>query len=350
MIKRKTFGYLTDGREVSLFTLCNGKDMKVRITDYGGAVVQIKVPDRYGRVSDVVCGYDSFEDYLEDTEHQGALIGRCGNRIAKGHFVLDGKKYDLCINNGVNHLHGGAEGFDRKLWESQIKDGDEPELVLHYLSCDGEENYPGNLDVTVTYKLTADNGLSINYRATTDKKTVVNLTNHSYFNLAGYAAGPVYDHTLWIDADAYTPTDDTLIPTGELRNVEGTPFDFRTPKTIGQDFNSDNEDLKKGKGYDHNFCLNGQGELACKAILRDPRSGRGMKVITDQPGMQVYTANYMNSPIHPFKNGRVQELNCAVCLETQAYPDSINHKNFPSVVLDVGEEYNTTTIYKFFVE
>ena len=351
MIKKKTFGYMPDGREVSIYSLSNGTNMKVKITDYGAAIVSIKVPDRYGRVSDVVCGYDSLDDYLGGGgEYQGAIIGRCGNRIAKGHFTLDGKKYDLCINSGANHLHGGKEGFDSKLWNCEIKDFEEPELICRYISPDGEENYPGNLDVTVTYKLTKDNGLSINYLAKTDKKTVVNLTNHAYFNLAGYAAGPIFGHTLWIDADTYTATDDTLVPTGEFISVEGTPFDFRAAKTIGQDFFADNEDIKKGSGYDHNFCLNRAGILDCKAILCDPASGRAMKVITDQPGMQVYTANFMDNVMYPFKGGRVQTANCAVCLETQAYPDSINHSNFPSVVLDVGEEYNTTTIYQFFTE
>ncbi|MBQ8141038.1 MAG: galactose mutarotase [Clostridia bacterium] len=350
-IKKKLFGTLSDGSEVYSYTLRNRSGMKVKIMSLGGAVMQIKVPDRNGCFADVVGGYDSLDSYVGGDGYQGALIGRFGNRIAGGTFTLDGVKYTLAVNNGKNHLHGGDAGFDSKVWSVAERDSDEPELVLNYVSPDGEEGYPGRLDVTVTYKLSADNALSIIYRAETDKKTIINLTNHSYFNLAGYADGDILDHELYLDADSYLPTDETLIPTGELRSVEGTPFDFREPKKIGRDFYADDPALKCAGGYDHCFNFRG-GETDTpvkRAELYDAESGRAMEVFTDQPCVQVYTGNFLNNEKFPFKNGFKQRPQSFVCLETQHMPDSINHENFTDCVLNAGEVYDYTTIYKFSV-
>lgn len=351
-IKKKLFGVLPDGREVYSYTLKNKGGMKVKIISYGGAIVKIKVPDRNGTFSDVVGGYDSLDSYVGGDGYQGALIGRIGNRIADGIFTLEGIRYALAVNNGKNHLHGGAEGFDSKIWAVEELDSDEPELKLSLTSPDGEEGYPGKLDVTVIYKLTADNALSINYRAVTDKKTILNLTNHSYFNLAGYADGDILDHELWLDADTYLPTDETLIPTGELRSVEGTPFDFRVAKTIGRDFYADSIDLKYAGGYDH--CLNFKGgetgKMERRAELYDRESGRAMEVYTDQPCVQMYTGNFLTNEKYPFKGGFKQKTQSFICLETQHMPDSINHSNFTDCTLDVGEVYDYTTIYKFSVK
>ncbi|MBE6596437.1 MAG: galactose mutarotase [Ruminococcaceae bacterium] len=350
-IKKKLFGILADGREVYSYTLRNKNGMKVKIMSYGGTILEIRTADRNGCFTDVIGGYDSLASYVGGDGYQGALIGRVGNRICDGRFSLDGKDYTLAVNNGKNHLHGGLEGFDSKIWEAREIDGDEPELMLSYTSPDGEEGYPGTLTVKVTYKLTEDNGLSINYKATTDKKTVINLTNHSYFNLSGCADGNVLDHELFLDADSYLPTDDTLIPTGELKSVEGTPFDFRKPKTIGRDIFCDDTALKYAGGYDH--CLNFRGgetgKIEKRAELYDPKSGRVMSVYTDQPCVQFYTANFLNNEKYPMKCGFRQTPKSFVCLETQHMPDSINHPNFTSCVLDAREVYDYTTIYKFSV-
>lgn len=348
-ITKELFGILSDGREVYAYTLVNQNKMKVKIMNYGGAILEIRVADRYGCFTDVIGGYDCLESYVGGDGYQGALIGRVGNRICDGVFTLDGKTYTLAVNNGKNHLHGGNVGFDSKLWDAEARDGEEPELVLSYTSPDGEEGYPGNLEVTVTYKLTSDNGLSINYKAVTDKKTVINLTNHSYFNLSGCANGNVLDHTLFLDADTFLPTDETLIPTGELRSVEGTPFDFRTPKKIGEDIGSDYSAVKIAGGYDH--CLNFRGGCSGKverrAELYDEKSGRVMTVYTDQPCVQFYTANFLSNEKYPMKCGFKQVPKSFVCLETQHMPDSINHPNFTNTVLDAGEVYDFTTVYKF---
>ena len=348
-ISKKLFGKLDCGTYVYAYTLSNACGMEVKILSYGGAIAQIKAPDRRGRFADVVGGYDDLDSYVRGDGYQGALIGRWGNRIAKGKFSLEGKDYDLFINNGPNHLHGGEFGYNAKVWDVTEKDGDEPELVLHTVSPDGEEGYPGTLDLTVTYKLSAINGLSIRYEATTDKTTILNLTNHTYFNMGGYASGSVHPLVLWVDADSYLPTDADLIPTGELRSVEGTPFDFRAPKTIGQDINSDNIDLKIAGGYDH--CLNfvgGETEAPVKrAELYDPESGRGMEVYTNQPCVQLYSGNFLTNDEFPFKGGYKQSVQTLFCLETQVMPDSINHDNFTNSVLRPGEVLDTTTEYRF---
>ncbi len=339
---------MEDGREVSTYSMKNSSGMKVKLTDFGGTIMQIKSPDKDGRFTDVVCGYSCLEDYMNASGYQGALIGRVGNRICKGKFSLDGNEYSLYINNGENSLHGGRVGFSHKLWHAAPIDGDEPKLVLEYISPDMEEGYPGTLSAKVTYTLRADNALSIRYEAETDKKTIVNLTNHTYFNLGGFASGSIEAHTLWMDSDSYTPTNAGLIPTGEIKSVEGTPFDFRTEKMIGKDIDSDDPDLRYGKGYDMNFNFTGgeTKEPVLRAILYDPESGREMYVITNQPGVQVYTGNVMDGP-HRFKGGYPQTPRHAVAFETQKMPDSINHPNFTNVVLDVGEKYDYTTIYKF---
>ncbi len=349
-ITKECFGKLPSGETASLYTLKNRNGMTVKITDFGGAIVSLMTPDREGRFTDIVCGYDNLSDYLRAAGYQGALIGRFGNRINKGKFTLDGVEYSLCVNNGNHHLHGGGEGFSHKLWDSLAIDGDEPQLVLSYLSPDMEEGYPGNLSTKVTYTLTEDNAISIHYEAQTDKKTILNLTNHAYFNLNGYAGGNIGSHLLRIDADTYLPTDNEVIPTGEIKSVEGTPFDFRVEKPIGRDIDLDDVDLKYGGGYDHclNFCGGETKEIQPRAVLYSPDSGREMQILTNLPSIQIYTANFMNDEI-PFKGGYPQIPRNAVALETQKMPDSINRDNFTNVILDVGEKYDYTTVYKFTV-
>lgn len=352
-IVKNFFANLPDGREVNAYTLTNASGMSVKIMDLGGTIMEINVPDRDGKMADVIGGYDNIESYLLADGYQGALIGRFGNRIAKGKFTLDGKDYTLYINNGDNHLHGGKEGYDKKIWDVlSVLDTDEPALVLHYLSPDMEEGYPGDLDLTVTYTLTSANALSIRYVATTTKKTILNLTNHAYFNLGGYSSGDIYAHELRIDADSYLPTDEGLIPTGEFRAVEGTAFDFRIPKAVGKDIGADDPQLiMAGGGYDHNFNFNDTSLTPSeRAELYDPKSGRCMKVITNQPCVQLYAGNFLGSAEHPFKGGYPKQKHHALCLETQAMPDSINQKGFTNVVLDVGETYYYTTVYEFGVK
>lgn len=352
-IEKKHYGVLSTGENVSSYTLRNRNGMRVTFIDYGAAVTELIVKDRDGRFSDVVAGYDSLIDYEFGDGYLGAVVGRVGNRIANGSFMLDGKKYTLYCNDGKNHLHGGKRGFSNKLWSVEMHDSDEPCLVMSYTSADGEEGYPGTLSVTVTYRLTNDDALSINYKAYTDKPTVLNLTNHSYFNLGGYASGSVLDHEITIDADTYLPTDETLIPTGELKTVKGTPFDFTFPKKIGFELDTAKyHDLKLAGGYDH--CMNFVGGETEKPVLRinvyDERSGRRMRVYTDQPCVQFYTANFLANPSHPLKGGYPQQRRHAFCLETQHMPDSINHKNFTDTVLRPGEIYDHTTVYKFDVK
>ena len=350
-IIRDHFGFLPDGREASVFSLHNSNGMKVKITDFGGTVVEIHVPDREGRFADVVCGYSNLDDYLNAAGYHGALVGRVGNRIANGAFSLDGKEYSLFINNGSNSLHGGKVGFSHKLWRATPVDGYEPQLVLEYVSPHMEEGYPGTLSVCVTYTLKEDNALSIRYEAQTDKKTIVNLTNHTYFNLSGFAGGSIEDHKLWIDAESYTPTDAGLIPTGEIKNVVGTPFDFTCEKEIGKDIDAHDPDLRYGKGYDISFNFkdyDSSGAIRHRITLYEEESGREMLVFTNQPCVQVYTGNVMDDP-HPFKGGCSQKPRHAVALETQKMPDSINHPGFTDVTLDVGEKYDYTTVYKFTV-
>ena len=351
-ITKKLFGTLEDGRSVYAYTLANTNGMHATILDRGGAVFQLYAPDKKGRFVDVVGGYDNLDDYVKASGYQGALIGRFGNRIANATFTLDGQEYSLFANNNGNHLHGGKNGFDSKIWDVVATGGDEPTLALSYTSPDGEEGYPGTLRVSVTYRLTTDNTLSIRYVATTDKKTILNLTNHAYFNLGGYASGSIRDHLLQMDADSYVRTDGTLIPTGELASVAGTPFDFREMKAVGRDIDADNVDLKNAGGYDHcfNFIGGETREPVLRATLKDPQSGRVMKMYTNQPCVQLYTGNFLEDDGYPFKGGLIKSKQMALCLETQHMPDSIHHNNFTNVVLDVGETYDYTTIYAFSAE
>ncbi len=351
-IEKKLFGKFADGREVYAYTLKNINGMSAKILSYGGIIAELRVPDRNGCFTDVVGGYDSLDSYVGGDGYQGALIGRFGNRICRGKFTLEGKEYSMFINNGVNHLHGGEFGFNTKVWDVTEKDGDEPSLVLHIVSPDGEEGYPGTLDLTVTYTLSNQNGLSIRYEATTDKTTILNLTNHCYFNLGGYASGSIHDHVLMLDADTYLPTDDTLIPTGELKSVEGTPFDFRTPKKVGKDINSQDNDIVTAGGYDHCFnFVGGKTETPIKrAELYHEASGRVMSVYTNQPCVQFYSGNFLTNEKYPFKGGYPQKIQTLMCLETQAMPDSINHDNFTNCVLKPDEKYDYTTEYRFSVK
>lgn len=347
MIVKRRFGEV-NGNPVYEYTLSNANGMNVCILTYGAVLRAMNVPGRDGRLTDVICGYDDIKSYVEGDGYQGAVVGRYANRIAKGRFTLNGKEYSLFINNGVNSLHGGKLGLNTKIFAA-CENEKANSLSLTAVLEDMEEGYPGRMSVEVTYTLTEDNALKINYRASSDKDTIVNLTNHTYFNLSGYASGSILYHTLMIDADTYLPIDDTLIPTGEMRPVEGTPFDFRADKRIGADFYSESEDLKIAGGYDH--CMNFTGGESEKPVLRarltDEKSGRRMNVYTDQPCVQLYTANFMNNSAYPFKGGFPQHTQNAVCLETQHMPDSVNHENFTNVVLKAGEEYNYTTIYAF---
>lgn len=351
-VEKQFFGRLENGKIVSYYTLVNKNGMTARISDYGGTLLQLFVPDKEGRFIDVIGGYDNLYDYTHASDYSGALIGRFGNRICKGEFTLDGKEYSLYSNNNGNHLHGGKQGFHDKMWEAQPIDGEEPSLVLSYVSPDGEEGYPGTLRVKVTYTLKNENALSIHYEATTDKKTILNLTNHAYFNLGGYASGTVKEHTLWLDADSYLKTDDKLIPTGKIASVEGTPFDFRNEKKVGKDIDAAHEDIMKAEGYDHcfNFCGGESKKVQLRAVLKDPKSGRVMKMYTNQPCVQLYTGNFLKDDGHPFKGGLVKYKQMALCLETQHMPDSIHHENFTNVVLDIGQKYDYTTVYAFSAE
>ncbi len=344
-ISRTPFGRTQDGTPVDLFTLRNSKGLEARICNYGGIIVSFKGPDRRGKMGDVVLGYDNLEDYLKNNPFFGCLVGRYGNRIAGGKFTLDGKEYHLAVNNGPNSLHGGLKGFDKAVWQPSIRaTPDGPALQLRYLSKDGEEGYPGNLAVTALYTLTEDGGLKLDYTATTDKPTVLNLTQHSYFNLA--QKGDVLNHVVMIPADRFTPVDNTMIPTGELRPVEGTPFDFRKPTAIGARIDQDDEQLKFGKGYDHNFVFNKpSGEPGLAARVTDPTTGRVLEVFTTEPGMQFYTGNFLDGTIKG-KGGWVYQARNGFCLECQRFPDSPNHPSFPSTVLRPGEVYRNTIIFR----
>jgi aldose 1-epimerase len=341
-ITQSKFGNLPDGTAVEQYTLSNSAGITCKITNYGGIITELHVPDKNGRLADVVLGFDKFERYLQGHPYFGAIVGRYANRIAKGKFTLDGKTYSLAINNGPNHLHGGLKGFDKVVWQGVPLDSkDGATLKLSYTSPDGEENYPGTLKTEVTYTLTDKNELRIDYRAVTDKATPINLTNHSYFNLAG--SGSVLDHELKLAAKNFTPTDDTLIPTGEIKSVRGTPFDFTEAKTIGRDIAQ--LFAQPHRGYDHNFVLDNQGKMALAARVFEPKSGRVMEVLTDQPGVQLYTANFLADT--QGKGGNQYGKYGAFCLETQHFPDSVNHPNFPSAILRPGAEYRTTTIFRF---
>lgn len=350
-ISKAPFG-TKEGVQVDLYTLRNRNGLEARIMNYGGIVVSLKTPDRNGQLGDVVLGFDTLDGYLspeflKSNPYFGALIGRYGNRIGHAKFVLDGKVYALAANNGPNHLHGGIKGFDKVVWEALPVPGDEAALRLHYLSKDGEEGYPGKLDVTAVYTLTNDNGLKIDFTATTDKDTVVNLTHHSYFNLAG--KGDILSHEVMINADKYTPVDNTLIPTGELRSVAGTPFDFNTPTAIRARINQDDEQLKFGKGYDHNWVIRKPlGELGLMARVFEPTTGRVLEVFSTEPGLQFYSGNFLDGTLKG-KGGQVYQFRNGFCMEPQHYPDSPNKPDFPSVVLKPGQTYKNTIIYKFSV-
>ena len=350
-ITHEPFGTTQDGKPVEIYTLQNDNGMVVRIMTYGGIIQAVKVPDKNGQMGDVALGYDTLDGYLTNSPYFGALIGRYGNRIAKGHFTLDGQEYSIFTNNPPNTLHGGRIGFDKRVWTVQKADVGKhgPELVLTYTSPDGEEGYPGTMEVTATYTLEAnENTLRLRFKATTDKDTVVNLTGHSYFNLA--CEGTILDHVVYIDADKYTPVDSTLIPTGEIAPVDGTPFDFRKPTAIGARINDDNEQLKFGGGYDHNFVMNHpMDKLGLDARVTDPKSGRVFEIWSTSPGMQFYSGNFLDGTIIG-KSREVYVHRGAFAMEPQHYPDSPNQPNFPSTVLHPGETYHNTIVYKFSVQ
>lgn len=349
-IEKDFWGFTSDGMPVYLYTLINDNGVFIQVTDYGATLVSLYVPDREGNLGDVVLGFDSVADYEKpdpQNPHFGATIGRYGNRIANGQFNLEGRTYSLAQNNYPNHLHGGVKGIEKQLFKGvAMKTPDGPAVRFKYMSHDGEEGYPGNLSISVTYTLTDENEVKINYLATTDKTTIVNLTNHSYFNLSGEGSGDILDHNLMIVADNYTPVDDTLIPLGKISPVAGTPLDFVTPHKIGERISAFSE--PPFKGYDHNFVLNNQtGELALAARVEDEKSGRIMEVYTTEPGIQFYTGNWVDTY---GKEGKYYGQYSGFCLETQHYPDSPNHSNFPSTTLKPGEIYQTLTIYKFLVK
>ena len=331
---------------MTIYTLSNRNRVEARITNYGGIIMSLRVPDRNGNLADVVLGFDSLAEYLANpSPHFGALIGRYANRIAQGCFQLDGIEYRLDRNDGQDTLHGGASGFDKKVWTPrELPDGG---LELQYRSEDGESGFPGNLIVTATYHLTEGNELRIDYGATTDKNTVINLTNHSYFNLKGAGSGDILAHLVTLHADRFTPIDSVLIPTGELRPVAGTPFDFRNPTAIGLRIGQKDEQLRLGNGFDHNWVLSGRGNgLALAARVEEPESGRILEVHTTEPGVQFYTANFLDGTIRG-KGDKVYARRSALCLETQHFPDSPNHKDFPSTTLKPGDRFQSTTVYRF---
>lgn len=347
-IQRQPWGHAQDGAPVDLYTLRNGTGAEARICNYGGLLISLKMPDKNGRLGDVVLGYDKLADYLKDTPYFGALVGRYGNRIAKGQFTLDGRQYTLATNNYPNSLHGGVKGFDKVMWQAKpVETPDGPSLELTYLSHDGEEGYPADLTVKATYTLTHDNALKLEYTATTDRDTILNLTHHSYFNLGG--KGTILEHVVQIPADKFTPVDETLIPTGELQPVDGTPFDFRQPTAIGARIGQDDEQLKFGKGYDHNWVINKPlGEFGLMARVYEPSSGRVMEVLSTSPGLQFYSGNFLDGTLTG-KGGWVYQFRDAFCMEPQHYPDSPNKPQFPSVVLRPGETYHNLIVYKFSV-
>ncbi len=348
-IERNPFGNHPNGKPAELFTLKNENGMTVNISNYGGIITHINVPDRDGNFGDVVLGYDSIEGYLKASPYFGAIVGRYGNRIARGRFSLDGKVYKLAINNNGNHLHGGLIGFDKMLWDAEPIDGDEPTLKLSYVSKDNEEGYPGNLTVTVTYTLTKNNAIKIDYKAFTDKPTVVNLTNHTYFNFSDMK-NDILNHEVMLKASRFLPVDNTLIPTGELKSVMGTSFDFTKQTAIGARIDdATDQQIKFGGGYDHCFVFDKSGkELALVASVVENTTGRKMDVLTTEPAVQFYTGNFLNGSITGKRDVKYTKR-VAFCLETQHYPDSPNKPTFPSTVLRPNEEFNSTTIYQFSV-
>lgn len=348
-ISSNSFGVSPAGAPVDLFTLTNANGLIVKITNFGGIITEIHTPDKYGNFTDVNLGFDQIEPYYKDSPYFGALIGRFGNRIAGGKFTLDGKTYELATNNGNNHLHGGVVGFDKVVWNaSTFKTENSVGLILTYLSVDGDQGYPGNLDTTVVYELTNNNEILVKYHAVTDKATPVNLTQHAYFNLAG-KGGDILNHEVMINADRFTAIDAEAIPTGELPPVAGTPFDFRTPHLVGERINEDHEQLKNGNGYDHNFVLNKAHakELSLAARVVERNSGRVLEVFTQEPGVQFYSGNWMDGSLTG--KGWHYTRRCGLCLEPQHFPDSPNQTHFPNTILRPGEEYTSVMSYKFSV-
>lgn len=348
-ISKAPFGLLPDGRAATLYTLTNGHGLVVKITDFGGIITEIHAPDRHGEFADIVLGYDKVEPYVDDSPYFGALIGRYGNRLCDGRFTLDGQVWQLPVNNGKNHLHGGHDGYHKVLWQAlPFSEGDSVGLTLTHRSLDGEQGYPGTLDVTVIYELNSRNELVVTFDAITDKATPVNLTQHSYFNLAG--RGDILGHELTIAGDGYTPIDATSIPTGLVASVADTPFDFRTPHAIGSRIDADDEQLRNGSGYDHNFALNKPAPKArtLAARVREPVSGRVLELYTEEPGVQFYSGNFLDGSLtgkgcnYGFRSG--------FCLEPQHFPDSPNQPSFPNTILRPGEEYATVSTFKFSVE
>ena len=344
---KQAFGVLPDGRAVEIFTLANSKGMVVTITTYGATVVSIRVPDKNGSMGDVTLGFDTVEGYLQEgNQFLGATIGRYGNRIARGKFSLNGKEYVLAVNNGVNHLHGGPLGFDRVLWSAEEPiDQNDAKITMTYFSPDGEEGYPGNMNVSVVFTLTEDNELRFDYTAVSDADTLVNLTNHSYFNLNG--EGSILGHILQLNASRYTPIDETSIPFGSIDSVSGTPFDFTQPAEIGDHIDDPNdEQIKNGCGYDHNFVCDTDGSLSKIATVFSPESGRVLEVVSTEPGVQFYSGNFLNGTLTG-KNGIVYQKRNGFCLETQHYPDSPNQPTFPDTTLKANEKFTSTTVYRF---
>jgi aldose 1-epimerase len=347
-LQQQPYGAATSGGYADLYTLANDQGVTVALTNYGGIITTLHTPDRNGQPGDIVLGYDNLEEYVARNPFFGCLVGRFGNRIGGAKFTLKGKSYTLAQNNGQNHLHGGRVGFDKVLWAAEpFTTPASAGVKLTYTSADGEEGYPGNLVVTVIYTLTDNNEFHLDYNAATDQTTIVNLTNHTYYNLAG--KGDILGHVMQINADRFTPVDSTLIPTGELRSVAGTPFDFRTPTPIGARIDQQDEQLAFGQGYDQNFVVDGTpGELRRAALVSEPTSGRTLEVLTTQPGVQFYSGNVL--PNLTGKGGQEYQRRYGFCLETQHFPDSPNQPNFPSVVLEPGERYQETTVWKFGVE
>ncbi len=337
---------------MSTYTLKNAHGLEVRVLDYGGIIVSLRVPDRVGNFDDIVLGFDSLADYLRVSPYFGAIVGRYGNRIARGRFTLDGRTYTLATNDGPNHVHGGLNGFDKVVWGvSPFERQDSVGLLLRYTSPDGEEGYPGTLHATVTYTLTEANELIFDYHATTDRATPVNLTQHSYFNLAGNGRADVLGHMVTLNADSFTPVDSTLIPTGEIRSVAGTPFDFRTPAAIGARIDQDDEQLRYARGYDHNFVLNQRGDdrragATPAARVYEPSSGRVMEIYTTEPGLQFYSGNFLDGTLRGKKGARYGRRS-GLAMETQHFPDSPNHSQFPSTILVPGREYRSRTVLRF---
>ncbi|MBZ5877408.1 galactose mutarotase [Chromohalobacter salexigens] len=355
-VEKESFGQLPDGRKVEAYHLRNGHGIDMKVITYGGIITSLRTPDAEGEWADVVLGFDNLADYRSEAYRQsnpyfGALIGRYGNRIAEGRFTLDGTTHELATNDGANHLHGGERGFDKRLWTAAPFENDsEVGVELTYVSEDGEEGYPGRLETHVTYTLTADDEVIIDYHATTDKATPVNLTQHSYFNLEGEGSGSIVDHRLMLNADAFTPVDDTLIPTGELRDVADTPFDFREATPIGARIGADNTQLAHGQGYDHNFVLmrdaTAEDELVLAARVEAPDSGRVLEIATSEPGVQFYSGNFLDGTLIG-KQGKAYEKRSGLALETQHFPDSPNQAAFPSTILEPGETYQSRTVWRF---